>query len=77
MHMSSTATTVLLGQHDTRSSAGPLGLIRRLVREAQQLPLTDALAAERVAQGDAGRTSDFGNAVAAFLQKRQPRFEGR
>src|ERR1700716_4767391 len=29
MHMSSTATTVLLGQDDTRSTAGPLGLIRR------------------------------------------------
>src|SRR3982074_646372 len=29
MHMSSTATTVLLGQHDTRSTAGPLGLVRR------------------------------------------------
>src|SRR3982074_1490894 len=29
MHMSSTATTVLLGQHETRSTAGPLGLIRR------------------------------------------------
>src|SRR4030081_4000485 len=29
MHMSSTATTVLLGQPETRSTAGPLGLIRR------------------------------------------------
>src|ERR1700716_417148 len=29
MHMSSTAATVLLGQHDTRLTAGPLGLIRR------------------------------------------------
>ncbi len=64
----------------TRLAQGPtlaLGLIRRLAREAQQLPLTEALAAERAAQREAGRTSDFANAVAAFLQKRQPRFEGR
>ncbi|HEY1606127.1 MAG TPA: enoyl-CoA hydratase-related protein [Allosphingosinicella sp.] len=64
----------------TRLAQGPtvaLGLIRRLARDAQHLPLTDALAAERIAQREAGRTQDFANAVAAFLQKRQPRFEGR
>jgi len=53
------------------------GRIRRLARDAQDLPLTDALAAERIAQREAGRTEDFRNAVMAFLQKRQPRFEGR
>lgn len=64
----------------TRLAKGPtvaLGLIRRLARDAQDLPLTDALAAERIAQREAGHTQDFANAVAAFLQKRQPRFEGR
>ncbi|MDB5691617.1 MAG: 2-(1,2-epoxy,2-dihydrophenyl)acetyl-CoA isomerase [Alphaproteobacteria bacterium] len=64
----------------TQLALGPtaaLGLIRRLARDAQQLALTDALAAERIAQRDAGRTEDFRNAVMAFLQKRQPRFEGR
>jgi 2-(1,2-epoxy-1,2-dihydrophenyl)acetyl-CoA isomerase len=64
----------------TRLAQGPtvaLGLIRRLAREAQHLPLSDALTAERVAQREAGRTEDFRNAVFAFLQKRQPRFEGR
>jgi len=63
-----------------RLAKGPtraLGLIRRLAREAQHLPLTDALAAERIAQRDAGRTEDFRGAVMAFLQKQQPRFEGR
>ena len=54
-----------------------LGLIRRLARESAQLPLTDALAAERRAQREAGATADFRAAVLAFLQKRQPRFEGR
>jgi 2-(1,2-epoxy-1,2-dihydrophenyl)acetyl-CoA isomerase len=64
----------------TRLAQGPtlaLGLIRRLAREAQHLSLTDALAAERIAQRDAGRTEDFKGAIMAFLQKRQPRFEGR
>jgi 2-(1,2-epoxy-1,2-dihydrophenyl)acetyl-CoA isomerase len=52
-------------------------LIRRLARESAQLSLDDALAAERVAQREAGWTEDFKAAVLAFLQKRQPRFEGR
>jgi 2-(1,2-epoxy-1,2-dihydrophenyl)acetyl-CoA isomerase len=64
----------------TRLAQGPtvaLGLIRRLARDAQDLPLSDALAAERIAQREAGQTEDFRAAVFAFLQKRQPRFEGR
>jgi len=64
----------------TRLAQGPtvaLGLIRKLARDAEQLPLTEALAAERVAQREAGRTQDFKAAVMAFLQKHQPRFEGR
>lgn len=64
----------------TRLAQGPtqaLGLIRKLAREAGHLPLSDALAAERAAQREAGRTQDFRDAVLAFLQKRQARFEGR
>ncbi|WP_129793307.1 enoyl-CoA hydratase-related protein [Sphingosinicella sp. CPCC 101087] len=64
----------------TRLAQGPtiaLGLIRRLARDSAQLPLQNALAAERVAQREAGWTEDFKAAVLAFLQKRQPRFEGR
>lgn len=64
----------------TRLAQGPtvaLGLIRRLARETGQLSLTEALAAERMAQRDAGRTQDFKNGVSAFLRKRQARFEGR
>jgi len=64
----------------TNLAQGPtvaLGLIRRLARESEQLSLTDALAAERTAQRVAGDTDDFKSAVVAFLQKRQPRFEGR
>jgi 2-(1,2-epoxy-1,2-dihydrophenyl)acetyl-CoA isomerase len=64
----------------TRLAQGPtaaLGLIRKLAREAGHLPLTEALAAERTAQREAGRTADFQGAVMAFLQKRPPRFEGK
>ena len=63
-----------------RLAAGPTvayGLLRRLARNAEQLPLTDALTAERIAQRDAGLTGDFRKAVFAFLQKQKPEFEGR
>lgn len=64
----------------TRLAQGPtvaLGLIRRLARDAEQLPLTQALAAERAAQRRAGETQDFKAAVMAFLRKLKPQFEGR
>ncbi len=64
----------------TRLAQGPTvayGILRQLARIAGQLPLSDALAAERAAQREAGKTEDFKAAVMAFLQKRQPRFEGR
>ena len=64
----------------TRLAQGPtvaLGLIRKLAREAGHIPLTEALAAERVAQREAGDTQDFKGAVMAYLQKQQPWFEGR
>jgi 2-(1,2-epoxy-1,2-dihydrophenyl)acetyl-CoA isomerase len=64
----------------TRLAQGPtvaLGLIRKLAREAADIPLSDALAAERAAQREAGETTDFRGAVMAFLQKQQPRFEGK
>jgi 2-(1,2-epoxy-1,2-dihydrophenyl)acetyl-CoA isomerase len=63
----------------TRLAQAPtvaLGLIRKLARHSGQLPLSEALAAERVAQRDAGNTADFKAAVLAFLQKRQAQFDG-
>jgi 2-(1,2-epoxy-1,2-dihydrophenyl)acetyl-CoA isomerase len=64
----------------TRLAQGPtiaLGLIRKLARESAHLPLTEALAAERAAQRRAGESDDFKAAVAAFLRKLQPRFQGK
>ena len=62
-----------------RLAAGPTvayGLIRRLARDAEQLQLSDALMAERIAQRDAGRTQDFKRGVFAFLQKQPATFKG-
>lgn len=64
----------------TRLAQGPtaaFGLIRKLARKAGDIALSEALAAERVAQREAGQTQDFRGAVAAFLQKRPARFEGK
>jgi 2-(1,2-epoxy-1,2-dihydrophenyl)acetyl-CoA isomerase len=64
----------------TRLAQGPtiaLGLIRQLARNSAHQSLSDALAMERAGQRDAGNTEDFKSAVLAFLQKRQPQFNGR
>jgi 2-(1,2-epoxy-1,2-dihydrophenyl)acetyl-CoA isomerase len=69
--------SLALAANLARGPTKTLGLIRRLARDAEQLSLSDALAAERIAQREAGRTEDFKGAVFAFLQKRQPTFQGR
>jgi 2-(1,2-epoxy-1,2-dihydrophenyl)acetyl-CoA isomerase len=64
----------------TRLARGPTAayaLIRKLARDSAHLGLAEALAAERIAQRDAGRTEDFKQGVTAFLQKRPPIFDGR
>jgi 2-(1,2-epoxy-1,2-dihydrophenyl)acetyl-CoA isomerase len=63
-----------------RLAQGPTAaysLLRKLARDAEQTPLSDALAAERGAQTVAGRTADFKAGVIAFIQKRQPTFDGK
>ena len=64
----------------TRLAQGPTAayaLIRKLARDSAHLGLAEALAAERIAQREAGRTEDFKQGVVAFLQKRPPSFDGR
>ena len=60
-------------------ATGPksLGLMRALVWESLDQPLLAQLEAERRAQTQAGRTTDFLEGVAAFQQKRPTRFTGR
>ncbi len=60
-------------------AAGPtvaFGYLRRML-DASSGPLADSLALEDELQSAAGRTSDHQRAVAAFLRKESPVFEGR
>ena len=68
---------VALATHLAQGPTVALGLIRKLARTSSHLSLGDALAAERIAQREAGSAEDFRAAVLAFLQKRRPQFRGR
>jgi len=52
-------------------------LIRAGVRRGLETSLHETLQLERAAQREAGNTLDFAEGVAAFRQKRLPRFTGR
>jgi 2-(1,2-epoxy-1,2-dihydrophenyl)acetyl-CoA isomerase len=63
-----------------RLAAGPTRAyseVRRAVRDAAVAPLEEVLAAEAAAQSRLAATADHVQAVAAFLDKRHPTFEGR
>jgi 2-(1,2-epoxy-1,2-dihydrophenyl)acetyl-CoA isomerase len=52
-------------------------LMRRRVRQSMEVSLDEALQLEREAQREAGNTADFAEGLAAFRQRRPPRFTGR
>ena len=54
-----------------------LGWTKRLLRAAEQSSLADAMETEAQLQASAVRTHDHAEGVAAFLEKREARFEGR
>jgi 2-(1,2-epoxy-1,2-dihydrophenyl)acetyl-CoA isomerase len=63
-----------------RLAAGPtrgLGLTKRAIQAAAGNSLDAQLDLERDLQREAGRTADYAEGVAAFLDKRKPEFTGR
>ena len=56
---------------------GAIGLTKRLVNDAEDASLAESLAAEAALQELAGRGSDHAEGVAAFAEKREPKFSGR
>ncbi|HLE59391.1 MAG TPA: enoyl-CoA hydratase-related protein [Candidatus Limnocylindria bacterium] len=62
-----------------RLAAAPtraIGLAKRLINHAEDASLDDSLASEAALQELAGRTDDHAEGVAAFAEKREPRFVG-
>jgi 2-(1,2-epoxy-1,2-dihydrophenyl)acetyl-CoA isomerase len=54
-----------------------IGLSKRLINAAEDDDLDRSLASEAALQDVAGRTEDHAEGVAAFTEKREPRFTGR
>jgi 2-(1,2-epoxy-1,2-dihydrophenyl)acetyl-CoA isomerase len=67
------ATASALAARPTRA----LGWTKRLMRAAEQGSLADVMELEAQLQASAVGTSDHAEGVAAFLEKREARFEGR
>jgi enoyl-CoA hydratase/carnithine racemase len=55
----------------------PLSMIKRLVHEGLDLPLVVALTHEQDTTADLIGTEDAHEGIAAFVEKRPPRFPGR
>ncbi len=63
-----------------RLAAGPpiaLGMTKRLLNQAKDISLAEAVEHEAMAQAVNGGTEDMQNAIRAFREKRTPTFEGR
>jgi 2-(1,2-epoxy-1,2-dihydrophenyl)acetyl-CoA isomerase len=60
----------------TGAAPRALALTKRALRRALEASLEETLEYEADLQGVAGRTRDHGEGIAAFIEKRRPRFEG-
>lgn len=54
-----------------------LGLTKKAVNQSWTNNLTEQLKVEEVLQTEAGRTADFAEGVASFMEKRAPNFTGK
>ena len=54
-----------------------IGLAKRSINQAEEAELAASLAFEAALQDVAGRTDDHAEGLAAFAEKRDPRFTGR
>ncbi len=78
--MSGASLTQAAGDLARRLANGPtigIGLTKRLLNDAEDAPLAEALELEAALQDLAGRTDDHAEGVTAFAEKRDPRFGGR
>jgi enoyl-CoA hydratase len=71
------ATVAALAVSLSARSPVALGLAKRAVRAAMELPLSEGLALERDLMGVALASEDADEGIAAFLEKRTPEFRGR
>ena len=71
------ATVAARAAHLAQGPSAANRLIKRALRASWSQDLDGQLALEAELQGEAGRSGDFREGVAAFLEKRSARFEGR
>lgn len=71
------AEATKLATHLAAQPTVGLGLTKRLLNAAWQNDLATQLELEAEGQAAAGRSADYSEGVAAFLEKRQPVFTGR
>jgi 2-(1,2-epoxy-1,2-dihydrophenyl)acetyl-CoA isomerase len=72
-----TATVDALAQQFAVAPTRGLAWTKKAIRGSGQHSLSEQLDIERDAQRELGRSSDYAEGVAAFMEKRAPRFSGR
>lgn len=66
-----------LGEQLAKAPTKGLGLIKRAIRSTWNNTLDQQLDLERDLQGVAGRTDDYREGVDAFMNKREPNYQGK